>query len=480
MISDIVPKRRQSLIAVMGITGVGKTYFISKATGQDLALGNSLESSTTKIQQYKIRSEDRNIILLDTPGFDDGQRQDIDILEEFVRYLNRLSADGLSLAGIIYLHRITDNRMLGSAQRNIRLLDAMCGDDFLKHVILVTTMWDCTEESIAFAREDTLRNNYWKPLIEKKATTERFGGEKTQAREIIRKLLEHPPSDGITLDVLRESHNQTSVSDTKAGRVLLEDKFKKLQEFDRELNSLRETQKEMQKKIRETDQSEINLIRREIAELETERNRLWSILEKYNSDTPHSTSLEQEENPGISSAEAQIRPMSPSQRGLSGYVSGGASFHEFSNKPSTPRPPRSPLEGSRIPSQRQGSQSRPTTNSFELDGTSSPARFHQATASEDNAREQSSTSDHPLPGKPFKYTRSAWNPEYRCWSYNIYHRGQWVSGWCSSGPQQQSSPPNWRYHDPIRGDSQNPPFTDTSVYEGTWQYTFDGHNWNNI
>ncbi len=45
-------------------------------------------------------------------------------------------------AAILYLHRISDNRMTGSAMRNLHLLKKLCGPDALKNVILVTTMWD--------------------------------------------------------------------------------------------------------------------------------------------------------------------------------------------------------------------------------------------------------------------------------------------------------------------------------------------------
>lgn len=56
------PDRPAVLIAVMGITGVGKTFFISKATGNDLNMGDSLEPGQSPLHlSLVIASPARNL-----------------------------------------------------------------------------------------------------------------------------------------------------------------------------------------------------------------------------------------------------------------------------------------------------------------------------------------------------------------------------------------------------------------------------------
>jgi len=463
----------------MGITGVGKTYFISKATGRDLALGNSLESSTTEIQRYEFELRGLNIILLDTPGFDDRQKPDIVLLEEFVRYLQRLSMEGIGLAGIIYLHRINDNRMQGSAQTNLHLLTELCGDDFLKHVILVTTMWDCTEEKIGLAREEMLKTKFWKPLIDKKATVERFRDDRYSAGIIISKLLKGLSSDEVVPDILREGYSRTSVSETKAGRVLMEDKIKKLEKLDRQLDNLREIEKEMMEKPSwEIDGSEIEQIRMETLELTKEKNKLRVVLEKY-SDASYSPP-KQEEKSLASFKEAQPPSTDPNQRDHLFHDSGAYSPHDTPNKTPAPFLAQSLAEGSGIPPQKQSHQSKQIADLPELNKASSVAHPSQTTAPEGGIMGHLSTYNHPQFKKWHEKTKFNWDPVRCCWIYHVWYHEQWKSGWCQGDDQRQNSPPEWRYRDRKRDDSQNSALMGTPVHEGMWEYTVDHSNWHTV
>ena len=50
-----------------------------------------------------------------------------------------------ALSGILYLHRITDNRMAGTPLKNLQVFQKLCGRDALGKVYLTTTMWDEAE-----------------------------------------------------------------------------------------------------------------------------------------------------------------------------------------------------------------------------------------------------------------------------------------------------------------------------------------------
>jgi len=113
----------------------------------------------------------QNIVLVDTPGFDDTTRPDSAILgmiadwlkatsviinmfpREVIEYQNFRYEKDVKLSGILYLHRITDNRMGGAPQRNLRMFGRLCGDEPAKKVVFVTTMWDKISTNVGEQRE---------------------------------------------------------------------------------------------------------------------------------------------------------------------------------------------------------------------------------------------------------------------------------------------------------------------------------------
>lgn len=83
----------------------------------------------------------RRIHLIDTPGFDDTNRTDIETLSVLAAYLGASYANGVRIHGIIVLHPIADNRMGGSSVRNIEMMKKLCGFDSYENVAVATTMW---------------------------------------------------------------------------------------------------------------------------------------------------------------------------------------------------------------------------------------------------------------------------------------------------------------------------------------------------
>lgn len=79
--------------------------------------------------------------LLDTPGFDDTTRLDSVVVKDIAYWLTGAYTKKVQLAGILYLHRITNVRMQSSALRNLRLFNELCGSNNLKSVVLATTHW---------------------------------------------------------------------------------------------------------------------------------------------------------------------------------------------------------------------------------------------------------------------------------------------------------------------------------------------------
>lgn len=76
-----------------------------------------------------------------TPGFDDTERSDVQALLDISHWLSGSFKDCTRLSGIIFIHRISDVRMTGSAVRNLVMFKKLCGERAFQSVALVTPMW---------------------------------------------------------------------------------------------------------------------------------------------------------------------------------------------------------------------------------------------------------------------------------------------------------------------------------------------------
>jgi len=106
------------------------------------------------------------------------------------------------LSGLLYFHRISDNRMAGTPLRNLNMFKDLCGRDNFKNVVLVTTMWDEVFEDVGLQREQELKEDLWKAMIRLGSTTRRFHLTEESAWEIINTIPKSPP--GERLQIQRE------------------------------------------------------------------------------------------------------------------------------------------------------------------------------------------------------------------------------------------------------------------------------------
>ncbi|RYO45722.1 hypothetical protein AA0113_g10330 [Alternaria arborescens] len=157
-------------IAVMGMTGAGKSTFIEHCTKPTERLsGHELSSCTSRVTIHTTSVLGRTIHLIDTPGFNDSRRSDGETLQELAYWLAAAYERDIKLSGIIYLHCITNNRFQGSAVRALSAFKKMCGEEVFKGIVVATTMWDKVtgdelvkaevrhEELQAKIRQDVLR-----------------------------------------------------------------------------------------------------------------------------------------------------------------------------------------------------------------------------------------------------------------------------------------------------------------------------------
>jgi hypothetical protein len=185
--------------------------------------------------------DDFDVILVDTPGFDNVMKADIIILDEFMEFLRIKACEGIELSGILYLHRITDVRMGGSARRNVRLLQELCGETFLPRLTLVTTMWDIVNESVGARREEELRENFWKHLVQHGAIYQRWDGTRDGtygALRVIERYLNDPPLQTTTANIQQQAAKPLIDTDA-AGRFQLQGLYQIIQQYTARLDEMK-------------------------------------------------------------------------------------------------------------------------------------------------------------------------------------------------------------------------------------------------
>jgi hypothetical protein len=94
--------------------------------------------------------------LIDTPGFDDTERSNEQVLEELAEYLVGQYGEGHLLSGVLYLHPLSYSRVYGSVMSQLRVFEKLCGPDFYENVVLGTTFWEVIDPDVAVQRESQL------------------------------------------------------------------------------------------------------------------------------------------------------------------------------------------------------------------------------------------------------------------------------------------------------------------------------------
>jgi hypothetical protein len=123
-----------------------------------------------------------------------------------------------SLATILYLHRISDNRIAGSALKNIQMFSTLCGQGAMPKTILVTTMWSDVRKETAVRREQELQNDFWAEMLANGCRMERFEDSFESAWRTIGSLV---PED--TVDAHRQLIETRPSKLRKALRKLISD-----------------------------------------------------------------------------------------------------------------------------------------------------------------------------------------------------------------------------------------------------------------
>ncbi|TFK24915.1 hypothetical protein FA15DRAFT_388531 [Coprinopsis marcescibilis] len=181
------------VIPIMGPTGSGKSSFI-RALLNDLAspgpeVSNGINSCTSVVQHYffepkskslQAKINGRRVVLVDTPGFDDTNASDLEILRRIAVWLTASYGGQMKVAGIIYIYPIFPGRYTHNDRTNVKVFKKLCGNNGIKWVTFATSRWD-QEEAIealegkgVFTTREGQLHSHWKDMLASGATSGRL------------------------------------------------------------------------------------------------------------------------------------------------------------------------------------------------------------------------------------------------------------------------------------------------------------------
>jgi hypothetical protein len=145
---------------------------------------------------------------------------------------------GISLKGIIFLHRINDNRMGASGLRYLNIFRKIWGDEALPNVALVSTMWSEVDTSLGLRRHLELRRHFWGDMVDKGAYMFQYDGSSEQAQTIVGQLL---TKKDVVLKIQRELLGQHKpLWDTSAGKMVHSDLESRIEDSRKNIKRLGE------------------------------------------------------------------------------------------------------------------------------------------------------------------------------------------------------------------------------------------------
>jgi hypothetical protein len=183
--------------------------------------------------------------LIDTPGFDDTERSDVQVLQDIAHWLSSSFKQGLRLSGVIFIHRISDPRMAGSARRNLLMFKKLCGEKAYQSVVLATSMWGKVDPEEGDRREQQLINTdeYWGLMCKKGSKVFRYANHRDSALSIVSYILKQHKI--VTLDIQDEIVNKGhDIDETSAAHELNAEIIRERKKHMAELNAMRDQMKE--------------------------------------------------------------------------------------------------------------------------------------------------------------------------------------------------------------------------------------------
>lgn len=144
--------------------------------------------------------------------------------------------------------------MRGSARNNLKMFQAMCGNEPLSSVVLATTMWGKIDEAKGQKTQEQLSEQYWNTMIDAGSKVIRHDDTKESALRIIDHIISRKTQVGLKMQKQLVEGDLT-VEDTDAGQEL---KSKVTQERAKTDEKLRDVKEDLEQALAESDNASAN------------------------------------------------------------------------------------------------------------------------------------------------------------------------------------------------------------------------------
>ncbi|CAE6514980.1 unnamed protein product [Rhizoctonia solani] len=274
-------------VLVFGPTGVGKSTIINLLTNNSaqLSVGTTLESCTRSITSASVLHKERTINFFDTPGFDDSDTtptEHLILLSVSLAEMYKSTERRPNIHCVLYVHRITDNRMAGSSLTSLRVFKELIGPHVFKNLVFVTNRWSDppVPAHIRFEHQLLHDDRYFGRAIKAGAK----GGADYR-------ILEQPASSQaqkLLLDLFVEFNDpkvlqiqqdlidrNNAIGDSNAGRVVVEESNRSIESIRKNMENLRQERSESKddEAKKEIEGEMAGLVRR-LADAEEQRGLL--------------------------------------------------------------------------------------------------------------------------------------------------------------------------------------------------------------
>jgi hypothetical protein len=186
---------------------------------------------------------------------------------------------GQKLAGVIYLHCISDFRMSSASVHNFKMFRKLCGDSTLKNVVIVTTMWGLGDHAQCEARERELITDpaFFKPALDMNAKTFRDHSTCQSAHEILRHVIRNEPEPlRIQCELVDEGKGMKG---TEAGEALTHELADLMRKTRQEIVDLG---KEMREAVKNRDEEARRELEQERAKHDADMKRRQEVSDSLN------------------------------------------------------------------------------------------------------------------------------------------------------------------------------------------------------
>lgn len=177
------------------------------------------------------------------------------------------------------MQRISDLKVGGSARRDLRMFQELCGEEAYPNVVVVTNMWSNTAEEDGVLREQELatKDIFYKPILDKHGKMMRHNNTQKSAHDILQHLIHRDP---VVLRIQRELGEGIDITQTAAFKQLDRELSELAAQHQKDLEQLKadmvRAEQEMDEETRKELEDEAQKVQGDLIKAQTQASRLAS------------------------------------------------------------------------------------------------------------------------------------------------------------------------------------------------------------